>query len=130
MAGQVVALDAAGEQQLVDQRVHPEPRSGGLRQRQGCPVTEVWMSSAAMLRNVGVARISGLETAVLFCGRLPEDGAQAWPISRSRSVNHGTDTSNVLPPAIRSNSIARSSPPRSSSCPTTPNSPRNAASTA
>jgi len=55
---------------------------------------------------------------------------QIWPMSRSRSVNHGTDTSNFLPPAMRSNSIARSSPPRSSSWPTTPESPRSAASTA
>ena len=58
------------------------------------------------------------------------DAGQAWPMSRSRSVNHGTDASNALPPAIRSNSIARSSSPRSSSWPTTPDSPRSAASTA
>ena len=46
--------------------------------------------------------------------------AQACPRSRSNSVNHGSDVSNLLPPAIRSNSITRSSSPRSSSWPTTP----------
>lgn len=63
-------------------------------------------------------------------GAVGQQFCQACPSSRSRLTNHGSVTSNALPPLIRSNSIARSSSPRSSSCPMTPDSPRSAASTA
>jgi hypothetical protein len=91
------------------------------------PPISRWISSMSALDRK-LARISSLlkrawPSAVA-------NSIQIWPMSRSRSVNHGTDTSNFLPPAMRSNSIARSSPPRSSSWPTTPESPRSAASTA
>jgi hypothetical protein len=58
-------------------------------------------------RNCLPFRVSGRKATSNVC--------QAWPRSCSRSVNHGTDVSNALPPAIRSNSITRSSSPRSSS---------------
>ena len=51
-------------------------------------------------------------------------------MSSSRPVNQSTPMSNGLPPLIRSNSMALSSSPRSSSWPMTPGSPRRAQSTA
>ena len=56
--------------------------------------------------------------------------APGWPMLSNNAENQGAPMSNGLPPLIRSNSIARSSSPRSSSCPTRPASPRSAASTA
>ena len=53
-----------------------------------------------------------------------------WPMPLSSSPYQSAVMSNGLPPLIRSNSIARSSSPRSSSCPITPGSPRSAESTA
>ena len=52
---------------------------------------------------------------ILILGLKNSRTGQAWPRSRNRSVNHGTEVSNALPPAIRSNSITRSSSRRSSS---------------
>src|SRR6185437_11491919 len=132
--GEVVARDAAGEQELVDQRVHaeavvrrppPAPRLSG----HGFFDVEGGGHDLTVPRRRPGSRLSFSGWAPAFAG-VQGAGTQACPISRRRSVNQGTDTSNFLPPAIRSNSIALSSPPRSSSSPTTPDSPRSAASTA
>ena len=45
---------------------------------------------------------------------------RGWPIDASISPNQGTNASKALPPLVRASSIARNSPPRSSSSPITP----------
>src|SRR5690606_41941505 len=54
------------------------------------------------------------------------DAVVRWPIPAISSPNHGWVVSKALPPAIRGNSMARSTSPASSSCPMTPEPPSSA----
>jgi hypothetical protein len=116
VTGEVLARHAAGEQQVVNQRVHSQPRLGrpspapGLAAHGSFDVEGGHHSSERKSR-----RFRGLGATPLFCGYRLLWGGQACRKSRSSSVNHGTDVSKALPPAIRSNSITRSWSPRSSS---------------